>query len=533
MGINGSVIETASDAAGSTFTKKLYGTDAEAIDNYDYNVAKDELLDGEKELYEDGSRPLSSDDDIFNTDRFSTDKFNLFDVASSGAGLGSFAGSAGGTDLLGSATKLVDESALSSAFSGVKAGTEVIDFASAVDNAEALLSEVQVVPGMMFGADKYATVLTGPDAGKYISYDEFVQRGGEQAQNIIASDLPAEELLTDGGGNIFNKFGTFMGNKDALGIGVAPSQILGGISAGLNLKSFIDDPKFSSGLGTIAGVQAMMGAAFNPYLAGAIVVSTLLEGRQDPSNMTGIANLDLGSGEVSSYGMGGDKQNDQNVETADTIATAMTPIANEIAEKYGVTFEGDIEVGLGNRDNMYVSYGNQEEDSTYDNRLTYNPTDGDMNLNKEGSDVFTYRYGDGAGERLVSELTENLTLQAQKAVANGETVVNVNNVSGLAQSEGGYRNSLMSSGEYSDQGADTMLDLALNQSGPDTTGLLGDIFGGYTPVISDDESKFLTKDEESTLIEMGLIDINDAIYDQGDLQYVDSGDPDFVGPLPV
>ena len=50
-----------------------------------------------EEVYEDGSRPLSSDDDIFNTNRFGTDKFNVFDVASSGAGLGSLAG--GGTNL--------------------------------------------------------------------------------------------------------------------------------------------------------------------------------------------------------------------------------------------------------------------------------------------------------------------------------------------------------------------------------------------------------------------------------------------------
>ena len=51
--------------------------------------------------------------------------------------------------------------------------------------------------------------------------------------------VAGDELLTDGGGNIFNKFGTFMGNKDALGIGVAPSQILGGISAGLNLADLL------------------------------------------------------------------------------------------------------------------------------------------------------------------------------------------------------------------------------------------------------------------------------------------------------
>ena len=105
--------------------------------------------------------------------------------------------------------------------------------------------------------------------------------------------------------------------------------------------------------------------------------------------------------------MGGDKQNDQNVETANTIATAMTPIANDIAETYGVTFEGDIEVGIGNRDDMYVSIGNQEEESTYMDRLTYNPDEGDLNLMRgtEG-EVLTYRYEPQSGEKIVEDLTD-------------------------------------------------------------------------------------------------------------------------------
>jgi hypothetical protein len=551
VGIDGSAIETAGDAAGTTFTKKLYGTDANAIDNYDalkefenwdetgspstLEEINQSRLDDEtgiygedgksaEEVYEDGSRSLSSDDDIFNTDRFGTDKFNVFDVASSGANLGSFASSAGGSDILGSATKLVDESALSSAFSGVKAGTELIDFASALDGAEALLSELQVVPGMMLGADKYAKVLTGPDAGNYISKTEFIQRGGEQAQNIIASDLPAEELLTDGGGNIFNKFGAFMGNKDALGIGVSPAQVLYGISAVTNLADFIDDPSFSAGLGAISGGLGLAGA-FNPYVAGAAVVAGLLEGQQELSNETGIANLDLGSGEVISYGMGGDKQNDQNVETADTIATAMTPIANDIAETYGVTFEGDIEVGLGNRDDMYVSLGNQEEDSTYMDRLTYNPDEGDLNLMSgvEGQ-VLTYKYEPGSGKKIVEDLTKNLTLAAQKAVANGETVVNLSNAVGAAPSGEALEQ------KFSNLGLEDYAIDALTRSAKGY--YTGD---GILPQfnISYDPRQYLSPDEEMTLIEMGLLNPEDAAFVQENTQYVDSGDLDFVGPLPI
>ena len=467
-----------------------------------------------------GERPT----EISDTDIFTSDDNLVLDETSGQYGTinsaGNFvptvlAGASGlanavstGTDLLGSATKLVDESALSSAFSGVKAGTEVIDFASAVDNAEALLSEVQVVPGMMFGADRYAKVLAGPDAGKYISYDEFVQRGGEQAQNIIASDLPPEELVTDGGGNIFNKFGEFMGNKDALGIGVSPGQVLGGISAVTNLADFIDDPSFSSGLGTLAGAGAAFfpGAAANPYLAGAALVAGLLEGQQEPSNETGIANLDLGSGEVISYGMGGDKQNDQNVETANTIATAMTPIANDIAETYGVTFEGDIEVGIGNRDDMYVSIGNQEQDSTYMDRLTYNPDDGDLNLMRgtEG-EVLTYRYEPQSGEKLVEDLTKNLTLAAQKAVANGETVVDLTNAVGAAPSGEALEQ------RYADLGLEDFAIDALTRS---AKGMGGS--GGILPqlAISYDDRQYLTADEEMALIEMGLLDPKDAAFVQ-------------------
>ena len=523
VGIDGGAIETASDAASTTFTKKLYGTDADAIAEYDYNVAKDEFLDGEKELSEDGSRPLSSDDDIFSTNRgvFGTDKFDLFDVAGAGANIGSFATSGGATDLLGNATKLVDESALSSVFSGAKAvaGSEIIDFASALDGAETLLSELQVVPGMMLGADNYAKILTGPDAGSYISKTEFIERGGEQAQNILASDLPAEELLTDGAGNMFTKFGTFMGNKDALGIGVSPRQVLGGVGAALNLKSFLDDPKFSSGLGTIAGVQTMLGAAVNPWLTAAIVMSTLLETKQEPSNETGIANLDLGSGEVISYGMGGDKQNDQNVETADTIATAMTPIANEIAETYGVTFEGDIEVGIGNRDKMSVSIGNLEEDSTYMDRLTYNPEEGDLNrIDGLEGQVLTYKYEPGSGEKIVSDLTKNLTLAAQKAVANGETTVNLSDAVGAAPSGEALEQKFSKLG-IEDYAIEALTGSAKGYGGSD--GILPQFNISYDP------RQYLSAAEEIALIDIGLLSREDAAYDHGPSQY---GDTDFVGP---
>ena len=346
----------------------------------------------------------------------------------------------------------------------------------------------------------------GSEFVPFSGIDPDIYAGGFEGMAPKGFYIEGDELITDGGGNIFNKFGEFMGNKDALGIGVSPGQVLGGISGALSLADFIDDPSFSSGLGTLAGAGAAFfpGAAANPYLAGAALVAGLLEAQQEPSNETGIANLDLGSGKVISYGMGGDKQNDQNVATADTIATAMTPIANDIAETYGITFEGDIEVGIGNRDNMYVSIGNQEEDSTYMDRLTYNPEEGDLNLmtGAEGQ-VLTYRYEPQSGEQIVEDLTKNLTLAAQKAVANGETVVNLTDAVAAAPSGKALEQKFSNLG-LEDYAIDALTRSAKGMGG--SSGILPQFNVSY------DDRQYLTPDEEMVLIEMGLLDPEDAAF---------------------
>ncbi len=459
---------------------------------------------------------ISNEEDIFSPDRFDlsgslTDKFIQTALPTTSQTLGGFAGNA---DKIGNVivSDVIDGSLASS---GADVGTNLSQFYDdpGMTSAETLVSSL---------GDSSTYALN--EAGNYISSTGNVISPAQYNDLVGAEDVID---TFDEGGGIFNKFGTFM-NTPIESIGnVAPAQILGGISGALSLADFIDDPSFSSGLGTLAGAGAAFfpGAAANPYLAGAAVVAGLLEAQQEPSNETGIANLDLGSGEVISYGMGGDKQNDQNVETADTIATAMTPIANDIAETYGVTFEGDIEVGLGNRDDMYVSIGNQEEDSTYMDRLTYNPDEGDLNLMSgvEGQ-VLTYRYEPQSGEKIVEDLTKNLTLAAQKAVANGETVVNLNNAVGAAPSGEALEQ------RYADLGLEDYAIDALTRS---ARGMGGS--NGILPqlAVSYDDRQYLTADEEMALIEMGLLNPEDAAFVQENTQYVDSSDPDFVGPLPV
>lgn len=460
---------------------------------------------------------ISSEDDIFSPDKFDfsgglTDKFIQTALPSTSQTLGGFAGNA---DKIGNV--FVDE-VIDGGLTNASSGSNFRTLKDAgVTGKEAAAVSLTDTLGMseMYKLDSVGNYVNS--AGKLISPEEY------------DSLVKAENYLdnVDAQGGIFNKFGTFM-NTPIESIGnVAPAQILGGISGALSLADFIDDPSFSSGLGTLAGAGAAFfpGAAANPYLAGAAVVAGLLEGQQEPSNETGIANLDLGSGEVISYGMGGDKQNDQNVETADTIATAMTPIANDIAETYGVTFEGDIEVGLGNRDDMYVSIGNQEEDSTYMDRLTYNPDEGDLNLMSgvEGQ-VLTYRYEPQSGEKIVEDLTKNLTLAAQKAVANGETVVNLSNAVGAAPSGEALEQKFSNLG-IEDYAIEALTGSAKGYGG--SNGILPQLAVSY------DDRQYLTADEEMALIEMGLLNPENAAFVQENTQYVDSSDPDFVGPLPV
>ncbi len=435
---------------------------------------------------------ISSEDDIFSPDKFDfsgglTDKFIQTALPSTSQTLGGFAGNA---DKIGNV--FVDE-VIPGSLNTTEGGTGIYYNDPGMTSAEKLVSSL---------GDSSTYALN--EAGNYVGSTGNVISPTEYNDLVKAEDVID---TFDEGGGIFNRFGEFM-NNPIDGLGVAPAQILGGISGALNLADFIDDPSFSSGLGTLAGAGAAFfpGAAANPYLAAGALVAGLLEGQQEPSNETGIANLDLGSNEVISYGMGGDKQNDQNVETANTIATAMTPIANDIAETYGVTFEGDIEVGIGNRDDMYVSIGNQEEESTYMDRLTYNPDEGDLNLMRgtEG-EVLTYRYEPQSGEKIVEDLTKNLTLAAQKAVANGETVVDLTNAVGAAPSGEALEQ------RYADLGLEDYAIDALTRS---AKGMGGS--GGILPqlAISYDDRQYLTADEEMALIEMGLLNPEDAAFIQ-------------------
>lgn len=435
---------------------------------------------------------ISSEDDIFSPDKFDfsgglTDKFIQTALPSTSQTLGGFAGNA---DKIGNV--FVDE-VIPGSLNTTEGGTGIYYNDPGMTSAEKLVSSL---------GDSSTYALN--EAGNYVGSTGNVISPTEYNDLVKAEDVID---TFDEGGGIFNRFGEFM-NNPIDGLGVAPAQILGGISGALNLADFIDDPSFSSGLGTLAGAGAAFfpGAAANPYLAAGALVAGLLEGQQEPSNETGIANLDLGSNEVISYGMGGDKQNDQNVETANTIATAMTPIANDIAETYGVTFEGDIEVGIGNRDDMYVSIGNQEEESTYMDRLTYNPDEGDLNLMRgtEG-EVLTYRYEPQSGEKIVEDLTKNLTLAAQKAVANGETVVDLTNAVGAAPSGEALEQ------RYADLGLEDYAIDALTRSAKG----MGSS-GGILPqlAISYDDRQYLTADEEMALIEMGLLNPEDAAFVQ-------------------
>ena len=223
---------------------------------------------------------ISSEDDIFSPDKFDfsgglTDKFIQTALPSTSQTLGGFAGNA---DKIGNV--FVDE-VIPGSLNTTEGGTGIYYNDPGMTSAEKLVSSL---------GDSSTYALN--EAGNYVGSTGNVISPTEYNDLVKAEDVID---TFDEGGGIFNRFGEFM-NNPIDGLGVAPAQILGGISGALNLADFIDDPSFSSGLGTLAGAGAAFfpGAAANPYLAAGALVAGLLEGQQEPSNETGIANLDLG-----------------------------------------------------------------------------------------------------------------------------------------------------------------------------------------------------------------------------------------------
>ena len=184
---------------------------------------------------------------------------------------------------------------------------------------------------------------------------------------------------------------------------------------------------------TVAGT-GIQGAMTAPWVAPLAVGLFIAEKLQpDPSNKTGFAQFDAGTGETTSFGMEGDKYKEKNVEASTSIASAMGGAVSNITSAFGLTAEGDILAQTGNRDPLNITYGNQESEATTNDRLNYNTETGDIINSTDDIQRWYYTGKGGAdGAKLTSDLVHGTALLSLKAKANGEDSIDLANMTSVS-----------------------------------------------------------------------------------------------------
>ena len=296
-------------------------------------------------------------------------------------------------------------------------------------------------------------------------------------------------------GTAFNDATQFTG-AEAISLG-------GGL---LSLASALDEATPSNVYGTISGTSAsgllgntMQTAFTQPWVAPLAVGLFIAEKLQpDPSNKTGFAQFDAGTGETTSFGMEGDKYKEKNVEASTSIASAMGGAVNNITSAFGLTAKGDILAQTGNRDPLNITYGNQESEATLNDRLNYNTETGDIINSNDDIQRWYYTGKGGAdGAKLTSDLVHGTALLSLKAKANGEDSIDLANMTLPARSADDVMRGYMSLG-YDELMANALTGASQNPS-TGTVSLLGSLLQPNTT----NEANYLTDTERTSLLEQG------------------------------
>ena len=313
-----------------------------------------------------------------------------------------------------------------------------------------------------------------------------------------ATQFTGAEALSLGGGLLSlasaldeatpsNVFGTVAG--------IGASGLLGG-----NVATAAIPANAATGTAAVAATEAagIQGAMTAPWVAPLAVGLFIAEKLQpDPSNKTGFAQFDAGTGETTSFGMEGDKYKEKNVEASTSIASAMGGAVNNITSAFGLTAEGDILAQTGNRDPLNITYGNQESDATTNDRLNYNTESGDIQSG-DGIERWYYTGKDGFdGARLTSDLVHGTALLSLKAKANGEDSIDLANMTLPSRSADDVKNTYLSQG-FDETAADALTSAARSAS-PATSELLGGLLLANTT----NEANYLTPTERESLIGQG------------------------------
>tara|TARA_R100000654_G_scaffold17935_1_gene37403 strand:- start:11 stop:2176 length:2166 start_codon:yes stop_codon:yes gene_type:complete len=242
--------------------------------------------------------------------------------------------------------------------------------------------------------------------------------GGNPLSNFLNTELTA------GTGANLNALGGSDYIDDLTNINVG--EALSGVGGLLSLADFVDDPNISNTLGTAAGLggfglfgNAM--AAASPYLGAAALVTGLLGiGQKEPSNYTGYTALDLDTFDPQSFGMSGKKFSQENVDMTSQIMEGIAPYIQEIERKYGVDLKGDLQINYGQRDGLAFNLDNADV-TGFNQRLDYNPNEGDIST-EVGGDVYRESFsGEGSGDKFITSLLGKIEGIAAKTATQGGT----------------------------------------------------------------------------------------------------------------
>ena len=242
--------------------------------------------------------------------------------------------------------------------------------------------------------------------------------GGNPLSNFLNTELTA------GTGANLNALGGSQYIDDLTNISIG--EALSGVGGLLSLADFVDDPNISNTLGTAAGLGGfgLFGsgmAAASPYLGAAALVTGLLGiGQKEPSNYTGYTALDLDTFDPQSFGMGGKKFSQENVDMTAQIMEGIAPYIQEIERKYGVDLKGDLQINYGQRDGLAFNLDNADV-TGFNQRLDYNPNEGDIST-EVGGDVYRESFsGKGSGDQFITSLLGQIEGIAAKTAAQGGT----------------------------------------------------------------------------------------------------------------
>ena len=322
-------------------------------------------------------------------------------------------------------------------------------------------------------------------------------------------DSPLNEGLGTAG-SAFNEATSFTG-AEAISLGggllslasaldeATPSNVFGTIS-GIGASGLLGGTATTTAGGTTVAGTGIQGAMTAPWVAPLAVGLFIAEKLQpDPSNKTGFAQFDAGTGETTSFGMEGDKYKEKNVEASTSIASAMGGAVNNITSAFGLTAEGDILAQTGNRDPLNITYGNQESEATFNDRLNYNTETGDIINSTDDIQRWYYTGKGGAdGAKLTSDLVHGTALLSLKAKANGEDSIDLANMTLPSRSADDVKNTYLSQGL--DEVAADALTSAARSASPATSELLGGLLLANTT----NEANYLTPTERESLIEQGF-----------------------------